>query len=57
MSVDFTESAVTVTEGDGSVTLTVSVTGQLSPAVSVSVWVATVDGTAIGKKLCMHVNN
>ena len=53
MSVDFTESAVTVTEGDGSVTLTVSVTGQLSPAVSVSVWVATVDGTAIGKKWCM----
>ena len=46
------EPAVTVTEGDGSVTLTVFVTGQLSSAVSVSVQVATEDGTATGKKLC-----
>jgi len=39
------EAAVTVTEGDGSVTLTVFVTGQLSSAVSVSVHLATEDGT------------
>ena len=50
--VNFAETAVTVTEGDGSVTLTVFVTGQLSSAVSVSVQVATEDGTATGKKLC-----
>jgi len=50
--VDFMEAAVMVTEGDGSVTLTVFVTGQLSSAVSVSVQVATEDGTATGKKLC-----
>ena len=54
MRIDFAEAPVTrtVTEGDGSVTLTVFVTGQLSSAVSVSVQVATVDGTATGKKLC-----
>ena len=50
------EPAVTVTEGDGSVTLTVFVTGQLSSAVSVSVQVATEDGTATGKKLCVLDN-
>ena len=52
MRVDFMEAAVMVTEGDGSVTLTVFLTGQLSSAVSVSVQVATEDGTATGKKLC-----
>ena len=54
--VDFMEVAVTATEGDGSVTLTVFVTGQLSSAVSVSVQVATEDGTATGKKLCVLDN-
>jgi len=54
--VNFAEAAVTATEGDGSVTLTVFVTGQLSSAVLVSVQVATEDGTAVGEKLCLLDN-
>ena len=61
MDVSFSETAVRVMEGDGRITLRLSVTGQLDRSVSVGLQVRSQDGTAIGEseveKLCQHDSN
>jgi len=56
VDVSFSETAVRVMEGDGRITLRLSVTGQLDRSVSVGLQVRSQDGTAIGEseveKLC-----
>ena len=61
VDVSFSETAVRVMEGDGRITLRLSVTGQLDRSVSVGLQVRSQDGTAIGEseveKLCQHDSN
>jgi len=49
VDVSFSETAVTVVEGDGRITLRLSVTGQLDSSVSVDLQVWSQDGTATGE--------
>ena len=49
MDVSFSETNVTVMEGNGSVTLQLSLMGELDSGISVSVQVRSRDGTATGE--------